>query len=328
MPRLDEFSLIDRYFAPLAADYPGALNLKDDAALIDVPPGLRLVATMDAMVAGVHFLADDPPDLIARKLVRVNLSDLAAMGAKPSALMLAAAFPEATDEAWLAAFAAGLAADVREYSIALIGGDTVATPGPLTLTLTALGHVEPGADLRRSGAKAGDAVCVSGTIGDAALGLKVLQGGLAGVSPAQADWLAGRYRLPQPRIALGRHLAGKATAAMDVSDGLCADLGHICEASGVAAVIEWDRVPLSEAARAALAGEPGLADAVLGGGDDYELLFTAPALTVERMQAAAMDTPIAVIGRIEAGQGVTVVDGSGNRISPTQTGWRHFGSRP
>jgi len=223
-----EFDLIARYFAPLAAGAPGALGLLDDAALVDVSPGHRLVVTVDAVVAGVHFLADDPPDLIARKALRVNLSDLAAMGARPLGYFLAAAFAD-QDEPWLAAFAAGLAEDQASFGVALMGGDTVATPGPLTLAITAIGEVRSGRELRRSAAKAGDLIFVTGTLGDGALGLAALRGALPALSGAQRDFLARRYHLPEPRIDFGRALTeeGLALCGMDISDGLGADLGHI-----------------------------------------------------------------------------------------------------
>ena len=219
-----EFDLIARYFAPLAAGEAGAFGLTDDAAVLTPSPGWATVTTADAMVAGVHFLPEDPPDLIARKLLRVNLSDLAAMGARPRAYLLTTAFPAAIDDAWLAAFTEGLAADQAEFGIHLLGGDTVSTPGPLTLSLMALGEARDGAVLRRSGAKPGDTVYVTGTIGDAALGLDSLRGHLSGLGPRQAEYLAGRYRLPQPRMACGPRLLGLAHAALDVSDGLVGDL--------------------------------------------------------------------------------------------------------
>lgn len=322
-PPPDEFSLIARYFAPLAANFPGALGLKDDAALVDVPAGERLVVTVDAVVAGVHFLPDDPPDLIARKLLRVNLSDIAAMGARPVAVLLAAAFPRDTTRDWLDRFASGLAADCRTYGISLIGGDTVATPGPLTLSVTAIGRVARDCELRRSAAQAGDRIYVSGTIGDAALGLKVLKGELR-VPEAAAQHLIDRYRLPQPRVDLGCRLAGLAHAALDISDGLCADLAHICEASAVAAVIEAGRVPLSAAARAALAELPELVGAVLGGGDDYELLFTAPPQVEQRLSelSRTLGLPLTAIGYITDGQGVRVEDHPNGL--PRAGGYRHF----
>jgi len=326
--RPGEFELIARHFRPLAAKLPGALGLTDDAALIDVRPGWRLVATADALIAGVHFLAGDPPGDIARKMLRVNLSDLAAMGAEPIAYLMTLALPPDLDEAWIAAFCAGLAADQQQFAITLAGGDTVATVGPLALSVTALGQVEAGTELRRSAGQAGDVVLVSGTLGDAALGLRACRGELVGLAPALRAHLVGRYRLPEPRVALGRALVrGKlARAAMDVSDGLVADLGHICEASRTGTVIEAARLPLSPAAQAALAGAPDLIGDALGGGDDYELLFTAEegALLAIRAAAVAAGVAVTAIGRLTSELGVKVIDAAGQPVAIRQAGWTHF----
>ena len=321
----DVFGLIARLFVPLAAGYPGALGLTDDAALVDVPPGRRLVMTADAMVAGVHFLPDDPPDLIARKLVRVNLSDLAAKGAVPHAMLLCAAFPHGTTDDWLDRFGAGLAADVAEFAVPLIGGDTVATPGPLTLSLTALGLAEPGRELLRSGAAPGEALWVSGTLGDSALGLMVLQGSLT-VPDEDAAFLADRYRLPQPRTTLGPRLIGLARAAMDVSDGLGGDLGHICKASGVGIELEVERLPLSAAARRAISTDAGLLAKCVSGGDDYEIVLTAPVGADQAMGALSAELGVALtrIGRVVPGKSVTLVDGQGRALPEPPRGYRHF----
>ncbi|RAU22515.1 thiamine-phosphate kinase [Paramagnetospirillum kuznetsovii] len=326
---LDEFALIAELFAPLAAGCPGALGLTDDAAFLAAAPGFDTVVTMDAMVEGVHFLPDDPPDLIARKLVRVNLSDLAAKGAKPVHVMLAAAFVAGTSEDWLRRFAQGLRQDLEEYGVALIGGDTVSTPGPLSLTLTAFGRVEAGRGILRSGAKVGHDVWLSGSLGDAALGLKAIRGQLSGVDEGHLSFLAGRYRLPSPRLRLGQGLVGLAASGMDVSDGLVQDLGHICRASGVGAEIEAARLPLSRAAAQAIAGNQSLLALALEGGDDYELLFTAdPALAESlRRLATATATPLTPIGRIVSAESVTAVRvlGADGRPVPTgRGGWRHF----
>jgi len=319
---LGEFGRIAKFFAPLAAT-PGALGLTDDAALVDCPAGERLVVTVDAMVEGVHFLPDDPPDLVARKLVRVNLSDLAAMAARPVGYLLTTALPKSRGDDWLAGFAAGLAQDQAEFGITLLGGDSVSTQGPISLTLTAFGRVADGAEVRRGGARPGDLVFVTGTIGDGALGLEAAQGKLDGVlDPVDVAYLADRYRLPQPRVGLGPRLSGLASAMMDVSDGLVGDLGHICEVSGVAGLIEAGQVPLSAAA----ARLPDRLATVLTGGDDYELLFTAPPERQAAVQAAAVaaGVPVTVIGRIEAGQGVRVLDPAGGALALTGVGWRHF----
>ena len=311
-----EFALIARYFRPLAG--PGALDLTDDAAILTVPVGRELVLTVDTMVAGVHFLPDDPPDLIARKLLRVNLSDLAAKGAAPIGYLLTVSIPHGTPEAWIAAFAAGLAHDQAEFGITLLGGDTTSTPGPVTLSVTALGHVAAGQAVRRAGARPGDGIWVTGTIGDGALGLAVARGRL--VDPS--GYLLGRYRLPRPR--LGLPLAGIASAGMDISDGLVQDLGHICRASGVAAEIEAASIPLSEPAR--LAGPDWLATC-LTGGDDYELLLALPPERERALRMAAQNVGVTVsrVGGFRAGQpGVTVRGEDGALLVVGAGGWSHF----
>jgi len=326
----DEFTRIARFFAPLAAGFPGAYGLTDDAARLELEPGEAAIVTTDALVAGVHFIGDEAPALIARKALRVNLSDLAAKGARPLGYTLAAVLPSAIDDAWLADFVDGLAADQAEFGISLMGGDSVATPGPLTLSITALGAVR-GAMLRRAGARPGDRVWVSGTLGDAALGLAVLRGRGPGLDDAARAYLTDRYRLPRPRLALGRGLAGLATAGLDVSDGLVADLGHIAATSGVGALIERDRLPLSSAAAAAVAADPGAWAAVLGGGDDYELLFTVPQEKHDIMvkAASAAGTPVTIIGEIVAADQVpagevVVRDRAGRVVTPASAGYRHF----
>ncbi len=327
-----EFELIARFFRPLAAAEKGALALLDDAAVLRVPPGRRLVATTDCLVAGVHFLKNARPEDIAPKLLRVNLSDLAAMGAEPRWYLLAAAFPQNAGAGWIGRFARALKREQKKFGVVLVGGDTVATPGPATFTVTALGLAAKGKELRRSGARAGDDIYVSGTIGDGALGLRVLDGRLR-LSTAHARALIARYHRPIPRIALGLGLAGLARAAIDVSDGLIADLGHICAASGVAARIEADRVPLSPAAMAALGANPELLADVLAGGDDYELVFTAPPAGAGRIGALArkLDVPVARIGRIvsswparASGPRVWVTNARGKTLKLGRTGWRHF----
>ena len=321
---IGEFERIARFFAPLAA--PGALGLTDDVALIDGPDGEEYVLSTDAIVEGVHFLPDDPPDLVARKLLRVNLSDLAGKGAAPVGYLLMTALPRSRDEDWLAAFAAGLAADQSAYGIGLLGGDSTSTEGPATLSATVIGRVARGRAILRSTAKPGDLVYVSGTLGDAALGLLALQGELPGLDSAHRAFLADRYRLPQPRLTLGQRLVGVAQATMDVSDGLVGDLGHICETSGVGARIQAAALPLSPATRAVVAAEPARLAAVLGGGDDYELLLTVPAgkAAAIPMLAAETGVPLTHIGRIEAGKGVTVLDATGKAIPVPVAGYQHF----
>lgn len=311
-----EFSLIARHFRPLGG--PGALDLRDDAALMTPPLGRELVLTVDAMVGGVHFLADDPPDLVGRKLLRVNISDIAAKGAVPLAYLMTVSAPKHTPEAWFAGFAAGLAQDQAIYGVTLLGGDTTSTPGPVSLSLTLIGHVAPGTAVHRFGAKAGDGIWVTGTIGDGALGLAVALGRIADPS----GFLLDRYRLPQPRVGLA--LAGIASAGMDVSDGLVQDLGHICRASGLAAGIVADHVPLSDAARAA---GPDWLTTCLTGGDDYELLLAVPPDRSEALRAAAVRIGVAVtrIGQFHSGPAEVVVrQASGEPLALTKGGWSHF----
>ena len=326
-----EFELIARYFAPLARGFPGAFGLLDDAAVIVPPPGHELVAKTDAIVGGVHFLHDDPPDLIARKALRANLSDLAAKGAVPRAYMLDIMLPKTVTEEWMAAFARGLADDQHEYGVHLIGGDTDSTPGPVTIAIRAFGDIVTGRMLRRGAARAGDTVFVTGTIGDAALGLAVLRGKVGSLDTNAADFLVDRYRLPRPRVRLGPQLIGIAHAALDVSDGLLADLGHLCEASELSAVIEASRVPLSTAARAVLATDSGYITTVLTGGDDYEILFTAPPEAVNELATLSrtLDVPITTIGRMRSPSigkqsQITVLDESLEPLVFDRSGWTHF----
>jgi len=318
---VDEFEAIARLFAPLAGAEPGALGLRDDAAVLAPPAGREIVVTKDLMAAGVHFLADDPADLVARKLMRVNLSDLAAMGARPWTYLLGLTLARPVDRAWLAKFAEGLATDQAAFGITLVGGDTTAHDGPTVLSLTALGTVAPGMALRRGSARDGDTVWVSGTLGDAALGLRVLRGELPRLSTSARDYLVGRYRLPTPRIDLGQGLVGLAHAAIDVSDGLLADLGHVCAASGLGARIRVDRLPLSTAAQEAGAGATA---AALAGGDDYELLFTAPDAAVTAL-GERLGIGLTPIGELRAGRGIDLVDAAGRPVPPPpSSGWTHF----
>lgn len=323
-----EFALIAHYFAPLARDAAGAQGLRNDAALFDLGAEESAVLTVDAMVAGVHFLADDPADLVARKLLRVNLSDLAAMGAVARGYLMTLALPRATDEAWVAAFVGGLAEDQRAFGIALLGGDTVSTPGPLTLSLTALGAVPRGRCLERATAAAGDLVFVSGTIGDAALGLKVLKSEISDISKEYSDFLVERFRVPQPRLALGAALLaeGLASAALDVSDGLLADLGHIAEESGLGAEVVAEAVPLSPAGAAVVAGGAARRVVALSGGDDYELLFTAPPDRAGEVAAlaSALDLPLTRVGRMTERAGVRLLDAAGHPLEAPERGWTHF----
>jgi thiamine-monophosphate kinase len=326
--KISEFEIIERYFAPLAAAEPGAFGLIDDAALLDLEAGRRMVVTTDTLIAGVHFRPLDAPEDIAAKVVRVNLSDLAAMGAVPKSYTLSAALTDTIDEDWLARFSHSLASDQARYGITLVGGDTVATPGPLSFGVTAFGSVEAGRELRRTSARPGDLIFVSGTIGDAALGLLALRGTLTEREPALSEFLIDRYLRPQPRTGLGCRLAGRARAAADISDGLVADLGHITQASRVAAVLEASLVPLSPAARAAVADEPALMETVLTGGDDYELIFTAPPQAASSLALLASEVGVALtrVGIVaeENGTRVRVIDQAGQEMDLSTAGYRHF----
>lgn len=317
-----EFATIAKLFRPLARGNKAALDLGDDAACIRPRARHDLVVTADALVAGVHFFASDPPADIARKALRVNLSDLAAKGAKPIGYFLALARPKDMDDRALAAFARGLARDGVSFDIPLLGGDTTSTPGPLTIAITALGEVGQGRMLRRNGAREGDDLWLSGTLGDGALGLLVAKGTL---KPGKA--LIARYRLPQPRLALGQKLVGLAHAAMDVSDGLAADLGHMCARSGLGATVELARLPLSRGAAKALAADPGLLETIATGGDDYELLFAAPrpARAAIMRAAAAAKTQATCIGRFASGDSqVRFLDAAGRAQRFVRAGFTHF----
>ena len=329
-----EFELIARYFAPLARAFPGAYGLLDDVAVISAASDNELAVKTDTIVGGIDFLPDDPANLVARKALRVNLSDLAAKGAVPRAYLLDLVLPNTVDEAWIAAFVAGLAHDQAEYGIHLIGGDMSSTSGPITIAVTALGEVPIGQIIRRGGAQADDIVFVTGTIGDAALGLSVLRAALPQLDAVSAAFLVDRYRLPQPRVFLGPQLIGIATAGLDVSDGLVADLRHLCAVSRLSAVIEASSVPLSPAARVAIGGDPQRLATAVTGGDDYEVLFTAPQAAAARITELSRSfvAPITPIGRMTALSGgdqphVVVLDNVGRPIGFASEGWMHFGKR-
>jgi thiamine-monophosphate kinase len=318
-----EDSLIARYFRPLATD-PGAFGLDDDAAII-APTGDDIVVTTDAIVEGVHFLPDDPPDTIARKALRVNLSDLAAKGASCAGFVLTLALRSAND-AWLTAFARGLGEDAKLYGCPLLGGDTVSTPGPLTVSITAFGRVPDGKMVHRSGAKPGDRIMVTGTIGDAALGLAMLRGTLV-VDATPRAMLVERYRIPQPRNALATAVRDYASAAMDVSDGLAGDLAKLCIASGVSAVIDALSIPKSEPAAALLArGAVGI-EALIAGGDDYEILCTVTEQKADAFidEARRVGVAVSAIGMVIAGQDPPrFLDPQGREMPLSRLSYSHF----
>lgn len=315
---MHEFDAIRTFLAPLTRGFPSAENLTNDGAALPFPPGETLVVTTDTLVAGVHFLGWEAPDLLARKALRVNLSDLAAMAARPLAYALNLALPRelAGQEHWLAQFCKGLKADQEAFHWHLAGGDTVVTPGPLTLTVTAFGTV-PGAPLKRSGAQAGDGIYVTGTLGDARAGLAQLQ-----QNPAAGGFLAERYLLPQPRVDLALALAPYMTAGLDISDGLAGDLGHICKTSGCGARIDIDALPRSDAFRAADFPD----DWMVSGGDDYELLFTAPIKNEEMLMAAAQqhNTLLTRIGYIQTDKDLHWVNRNGDPVTINAYSFQHF----
>lgn len=294
-----------------------ALGIGDDAALLDVPAGQQLAACTDTLVVGVHFLPDTAPEDVGWKALAVNLSDLAAMGAEPAWALLALTLPEG-DARFVERFAEGFAELARAQGVTLTGGDT--TQGSLSVTVTALGFVPAGEALTRAGAREGDAVFVTGTLGDAAGALHLLQD--RGHAP---EALSKRMARPEPRVAAGLALRGLAHACIDVSDGLLADLGHVCATSGVGAVLDAHALPLSPALAAAF--DPATCRALaLAGGDDYELCFTAPPARetgiVDRLERAGCGATR--IGRVVAGSGVRAVDARGNVVAPPHAGWEHF----
>ncbi|MGI6246783.1 MAG: thiamine-phosphate kinase [Pseudochelatococcus sp.] len=325
----DEDALISQLFAPIAG--AGSLGLRDDAALLPAPAGSELVLTVDVIVADVHFFRDDPPGAVARKALRVNLSDLAAKGAEPLGFLLALSLRRDTSLAWLTAFSEGLGADARLYGCPLLGGDTVRTEGPLTVSITAIGRVPTGYMVRRTGARPGDILAVTGTIGDSALGLRLrLDGQEAGwrdvLTPAEQAHLARRYLLPEPRNALALAVREHASGAMDVSDGLVGDARKFLRASGVSGELDLDCIPLSLAARAAITAAPDMLLAAATGGDDYEVLCAvAPEhLSGFQRQCAGAKVPLTAIGRVTAGDAPLAVRLHGAEIAVMQGSFSHF----
>jgi len=312
-----EFELIDRFFRRASRRDDVVLGIGDDAAVLRVPPQRELVVALDTLNEGVHFLPQTAPSDVGHKALAVNLSDLAAMGAEPAWLTLSLSIPR-YDEQWLAAFADGLFSLADRYGMALVGGDT--TRGPLSVSVQVQGFVEPGSVLRRSGAKPGEAVMVSGSLGDAALALRQLKSGAAADKA-----LLARLNRPEPRVELGRRLAALASAAIDVSDGLLADLGHVLQASGCGARLQLDSLPRS--ASFAACSESDAWDLQLAGGDDYELCFTVEPSRIAKVEAAAAGLGVAVtrIGEIEAAPGIRCVTANGALYEPSLRGWDHFG---
>lgn len=320
----NEFAVIAKVFAPLA-DHPGALGLRDDAAIIPQKSGFDLIVTKDAIVEGVHFLPGDPADLVARKLLRVNVSDLAAKGARPAGYFLAAAFPKAGPALYAKAFGRGLAKDQKTYGLSLFGGDTVATPGPACFSCTMFGYAPRGRMIRRSGAKTGDDVWVTGTIGDSGAGLALLRSE-SKAGGADGEWLKRRYHLPDPPMDFGWELAGLASAALDVSDGLAQDAGHLARESGLALEIWADAVPLSPQILRVSGDRPDTRIAALAAGDDYQILFTAPPRKRAAIAALGQRHIVRVsrIGSATEGRGVRLLGAGGKRQSLPKSGYTHF----
>ena len=322
---MNEFDYIASYFSPLAQS-SGALGLRDDAALLEVESGYQLVLTKDVLVENVHFFSGDDPKILAKKMLRVNLSDLAAMGAMPIGYMLGLVVPYGYDKSWFSAFSEGLAEENSRFNISVLGGDTVTHDGALTLSVTAFGKVKNHQALYRNRAQAGDAIYVTGTLGDSALGLKLLQDAIEGVELPRRQALIARYHLPDPRVELGMKLYPLVNAAMDISDGLLQDLGHICRYSDVGAEVFLENMPLSDAAKSIIQQDSAYYKDVVTGGDDYELLLTVPAKNEAQLQILgdSMNLPITRIGCILEGSGVVCFDTSGCRVTYDCSGYRHF----
>ena len=320
-----EDHLIARFFKPLAS-HPGALGLSDDAAFLTPPPGCDLVLKADAIVGGVHFFPDDAAHTVASKALRVNLSDLAAKGARPLGFLLSLAIPKDIGEDWLAGFAEGLRGDAVLFGCPLFGGDTDRTPGPITISIAMFGSVPEGTMVRRSGAQPGDRVFVSGTIGDAALGVMVRDGKTWNLSEPNRKHLLSRYLLPQPRNALAEIVRTHATAAMDISDGLVGDFTKLCRASGASADIEVARIPTSNAAKAVIASDPGMLETAITGGDDYEIVCAVPSAKADSFRAAAQAAQVAVteVGEIKTGKGARFLGADGKALTFKRASFSHF----
>ena len=321
---MGEFELIRNYFAAAPCAQAGdgvALGIGDDCALLAVPAGEQLAISTDTLVTGVHFADPCDPFLLGQRSLAVAVSDLAAMGATPVAFTLALTLPAVTAD-WLDAYARGLNQMAQGCGVRLVGGDT--TRGPLSLTMTVFGRVPAGQALTRSGAQVGDLLCVGGDLGNAAGALPLVLG--QRTAPAAiAEPLLAHYWSPQPQLALGQALRGKASAALDISDGLLADCGHIAKASAVGLLIESQKLPLS-AALLAFLGENAARVAAVSGGDDYVLAFTLPPAHLPALLAEGW--PIHVVGRVVAGQGVTLLDANGQDITPNIRGYQHFQETP
>ncbi len=323
----DEFSLIAKYFAPLSGE--GSFGLKDDAALFIPEKGNSIVVTQDALASSVHFFPDDPPALIAKKALRVNISDLASKGAKPKSFSLALGLSAETDENWVSEFAQGLGEDCKQFDISLSGGDTFKSNAGLVISITAFGEIPEVEYTSRLCGKAGQHVYVTGTIGDAALGLLARQEKLPGLATQHQEFLINRYLLPEPRTAMYSAIRQFASSAMDISDGLVADLKKLCEASSVSARLNLPEVPLSTAVQEAIALESSLLETAISGGDDYEILFSVDPDNADALRNAAEECGVQVtrIAELVEGNGsVSVIDETGKQINLKASGFNHFGA--
>lgn len=325
-----EERIVAEFLAPLAAGFPGALGLEDDCALLTPAPGTQLVLKTDPVVAGLHFFADDDPADIGWKALAVNVSDLAAKGADPVAYLMALSLPQAPTRDWMARFAQGLGDAQAAFGIALAGGDTDRTPGHLAITITVIGSVSADSMVRRATASSGHVAYVSGTLGCAALGLRLrrdpVDADRLGLDKAAREAALSRYLRPQPRLGLRHALRSHAAAAMDLSDGLIKDLGRMCRASGVGAVVHADRMPVSTGVARMLSADPARIADVVAAGDDYEVLAAVPRDRAAAFEADARAAGVAVtaVGTFEDGQGVRLLDAAGHEIALSRAGWDHF----
>ena len=324
--RPSEFDLIERLFSPLTKSHPGAEDLKDDCATLSISSGFEALYSVDTLVEGIHFFRADPAESVAKKMLRVSLSDIAASGGSPRGYLIALSLPKDVSFEWLEGFSKGLADDQKKFNVVLLGGDTTSTSGPLTLSLTAIGEVPIGQAVRRSKIEVGDDIYVTGTIGDAALALRLINE--IGRKEASRCYpkLLEKYILPQPRVTLGPLLINLATSCIDISDGLCADLSQICKASNVSAEIRQAAIPLSLIAEKLVKSNKNYWQVVLGGGDDYELLFTANQSKRKIIDKVSNQIEISInrLGSIKSGEGVFVLNESGDLVLVDVPGWKHF----
>ena len=323
---LNEFELVKRHLEPLVLDREAAASLKDDCAVFGISSGHEVAISVDTLIADIHFFKNDPPKQIAQKVLRVNLSDLASSGAEPKFYFLAMSLPSTIGMDWIEQFCLGLGADQTKFGISLLGGDTTSTPGPLSLTVTVIGEVPKGKAIRRGGAIEDEDVYLTGVIGDAALALSLIKTkGLDSVSK-NFPVLLERYRLPQPRTVLAPDLRQIASACIDISDGLAADLEHICKTSGIAADIKISLLPISDAARVLIKEDKKKWETIISGGDDFELLFTAQPKfsSVIKRLSKEKNIQINCIGKTKKGSGVRFFDSKGKLFAVKKRGWQHF----